>query len=80
MNILYFYPELRGDFMFQWQRMHFIDELSRNNIYFDILNLYRNSSLSVMTMATILETLLLKKNESNQRKVIGENGIQKKPN
>lgn len=37
-------------------------------LYFDILNLYRNSNLSVMTMATILETLLLKKNESNQRK------------
>lgn len=37
-------------------------------LYFDILNLYRNSNLSVITMATILETLLLKKSESNQRK------------
>lgn len=37
-------------------------------LYFDILNLYRNSNLAVITMATILETLLLKKNEKDQRK------------
>ncbi|MCS2892244.1 glycosyltransferase [Parabacteroides faecis] len=38
MKILYFFAEYRGDFMFQWQRLHFIDELSRHNIKFDILN------------------------------------------
>lgn len=39
-------------------------------LYFDILNLYRNSNLAVMTIATIFETLLLKKNEDNQRKKV----------
>ena len=38
MKILYFYPELRGDFMFYWQRIHFIDELLRNGIDIEILN------------------------------------------
>lgn len=38
MKILYFYPEHRGDFMFQWQRIHFIDELSRSGTNIEILN------------------------------------------
>lgn len=38
MNVLYFYPEHRGDFMFFWQRIHFINELSTHGIHIDILN------------------------------------------
>ena len=45
MKILYFYPEQRGDFMFYWQRIHFIDELSRSGINIDILNPLDFSSL-----------------------------------
>jgi len=38
MKILYFYPEEKDNFMYFWQRVHFIDELSRNGIEVEILN------------------------------------------
>lgn len=38
MKIIYFYPERKNDFMFQWQRLHFIDELSRHGIDISIMN------------------------------------------
>lgn len=37
MKILYFFPEY-GTPMFQWQRLHFIDELSRHGIDFETFN------------------------------------------
>lgn len=45
MKILYFYPEHKGDFMFYWQRIHFINELSSNGIHVDILNPLEYDSL-----------------------------------
>ncbi len=37
MEILYYYPELNNS-MYKWQRIHFLDELKRYNINFDIFN------------------------------------------
>ncbi|MBR4793295.1 MAG: glycosyltransferase family 1 protein [Bacteroidaceae bacterium] len=37
MRILYYYPEVDSS-MFQWQRIGFMDELSRHNVEFDIFN------------------------------------------
>lgn len=37
MRILYYYPELSTS-MFKWQRVHFLDELTRYNIDFEIFN------------------------------------------
>ena len=39
-------------------------------LYFEILNLQKNSNLSVITLSIMFETLLLKKSESNQRKKV----------
>ena len=45
MRILYYYPERRGDFMFSWQRVHFIDELQRNGITVEVVNPLDSPSL-----------------------------------
>lgn len=37
MNILYFFPEYDTP-MFQWQRVHFISELSRHGVFFETFN------------------------------------------
>lgn len=45
MKILYFYPEIDGNFMFSWQRVHFIDELKKTGINFEIINPLSYNSL-----------------------------------
>lgn len=45
MKILYFYPEHEGSFMFFWQRIHFIEELSYYGIDIEILNPLKYGSI-----------------------------------
>lgn len=48
MRILYYYPEVRSS-MFQWQRVHFMDELSRYGHEFDVFNPLEYNSLDEAT-------------------------------
>ena len=56
MKIIYFYPERKNDFMFQWQRLHFIDELSRYGIEISIMNPLEYDSLEQAYNALLRET------------------------
>lgn len=56
MKIIYFYPERKNDFMFQWQRLHFIDELSRHGIEITIMNPLEYESLEQAYNSLLQET------------------------
>lgn len=56
MRILYFYPEQENDFMFYWQRIHFVNELEEHGLKIDILNPLKYESLAASYDA-LLETI-----------------------
>ena len=56
MRILYFYPEQENDFMFYWQRIHFVNELEEHGLKIDILNPLKYESLAASYDA-LLETM-----------------------
>ena len=52
MRILYYFPELPIP-MYQWQRIHFFDELARYNIEFDVHNLLMYDSVEEACSALV---------------------------